>query len=603
LPEGALRDVAERVFGFEALRPLQEKAAEAIYVGRDVVVRMPTGAGKSATYQVPAVALAQAGHGATLVVSPLIALMEDQVRSLRERGVKAFALHSQAARPTAETLRGAALIYASPERLASVRFRRWLAGIGLARAVVDEAHCVSEWGHDFRKDYRKLGVLRSELGLPVLAATATATERVVADIAKVLELREPVRVEGEMRRPNLSWAVEHHKGDLRRTERVVELLEQHPGRAIVYAATRKRVVAIAKALREHKIATAWYHAGRTPGARETAYNGWVEGRKRVMVATNAFGMGIDQPDVRIVVHAQAPGSLEALYQEGGRAGRDGLPAQAVMLFGPGDPVTWRRLHPKPSEGELAGWRALEGYAFGATCREQAFQEWFLGRAMAPCWHCDVCVQPDDVHASATDASEARAERGRARRAKARADSEVRLSTSQLEMVVSFIDTLRKPLGRKKIALGLRGSRAKLIKREKLAENPHFGKLKGIPEVAIFRGIDQLIADGRLAPRGRKRPTVWIAGKRVRAARTGPPRAKPRGLKAALVNYRRRKARSQRYKPYQVFPNAVIDALVDAQPDSLEEMNAIPGMGPRRVMRYGSDLLDLLRAHRDSSVTE
>ncbi|MEQ1506633.1 MAG: RecQ family ATP-dependent DNA helicase, partial [Myxococcota bacterium] len=307
-----------------------------------VQVLLPTGGGKSLCYQLPAAILADRGAGPTLVVSPLVALMDDQVRALRARGIAAAALHRET--PYRErdrvlaTLGDQVLVYASPERIANPRFRRALAG-RVARVAVDEAHCISEWGHDFRPDYLGLGVVTAALGAPTIATTATATPRVMDEIRESLGLRDPVVIRGRFARDNLALSVEHLAGDHARTARVVALLDQlglgrdpAAGRAVIYAATRARTVAVAKALTAAGFAAGYYHAGRTGGARATASARFADGRQLVMVATTAFGMGIDRPDVRLVVHVQAPSTLEAFAQQAGRAGRDGAPARCVVLY-------------------------------------------------------------------------------------------------------------------------------------------------------------------------------------------------------------------------------------------------------------------------------
>lgn len=610
-PPQPLRDALNRYFGHAGFRDGQRAAIEALEGGRDVQVVLPTGGGKSLCYQLPAARAAEAKGGVTLVVSPLIALMEDQVGALQARGVPAVALHSgldrattQAARRAVETRGG--LLYASPERLRLRRFRQWLGRLPLVAAAVDEAHCISAWGHDFRKDYQRLGVLKEELGVPVIALTATATPRVMEEIRTSLGLEDPLVVRGSFERPNLAFSVELLQGDRARARRVAELIAQSgvdtgAGRAVIYAATRKRVAALSRALRKAGVAAGYYHAGRSDSARENAQAAYDEGRRPVLVATTAFGMGVDHPDVRLVVHAEAPGTLEGYYQQAGRAGRDGAPARCVLLYSSKDALTHERLRGNtPAPGSVAGWKALQDYVYGMTCRQAVLVRHFTGAPGGGCGTCDVCTDPEAVRGAVQAARDGLRTR-RAARVKARRQAEaIDLTPEQDDRVVAFVDHLRKPVGKRLVAKGLRGSRAKAVRRKGLLSNPHHGALSDLPEVTLVQAVERLLAEGRLAPRGRKYPTVWIPDKRVRKPRPpGAPPPRPRGyraanpVQAALARFRRKEARRRRWKAYQVFDNRTLEALAEARPRDLDALRDVPGMGPKRVERFGEALLDLL----------
>ncbi|HHO52256.1 MAG TPA: ATP-dependent DNA helicase RecQ, partial [Deltaproteobacteria bacterium] len=599
------------VFGHDGFRTGQRAAIEAFLEGRDVEVVLPTGGGKSLCFQLPAIALARGGAGPTLVVSPLVALMEDQVAALARQGVSAVALHrgipTPERRQILRTLASQVLIYASPERLAGEGFRRKLARVGVSRVVVDEAHCISEWGHDFRPEYLKLGILKEELGVPTMALTATATRRVMAQVRGALGLVEPLSVWGSFERSNLALSVEHHRGDKVRVERLVALLSEAglgrdpaAGRVVVYASTRKRVRAVSTALRRAKIKSGYYHAGRTDAARARAQEAFEAGKHAVLVATTAFGMGVDLPDVRMVIHVQAPGTLEGYYQQAGRAGRDGLPARCVLLYSPGDARTQATLQgDSPHPGSVEGFRALQDYIYGTTCRQAALISHFTGASTEPCGRCDVCRDPGSIRAAVERARAGLARARDRRRAKLRAEGAVVLDDAQREIVVAFVRGLRRPVGRAVLAGGLRGSRARRIKRARLEDNPHFGALSGVPESAIVRAVDELLAAGRLAPRGRKYPTVWIPDKRVRPARppgTAPGRPRATGLSAALRAFRRREARRRRWKPYQVFTDQLLESIVEQRPATPEALLALRGMGARRMERFGEEILELVAAH-------
>ncbi len=592
--------ILKEVFGHERFRGGQEQAVNAALAGRDVEVVLPTGGGKSLCYQLPAVIRQRRGEGPTVVISPLIALMEDQLAALREKGVAAEAVHSGMRWSDQREALGrgadAAVILCSPERLAVARFRSWLQRIGVAAAAVDEAHCVSEWGHDFRPDYRKLAVLKTELGLPVTAVTATATPRVRSDIRQTLQLRDPVQVLGGFARPNLHFTVEHVPAERGRTARVAALLDAHGlghrrsrGRAVVYASSRKRVKALRDALVRRGFHASWYHAGRTDGARAQAQAAFAAGRATVLVATTAFGMGIDVPDIRLVVHAQAPTTLEAWYQQAGRAGRDGEPAHAVLLWSRADAILRRRLvGDSPPPGAEAGWSALQAMAEGRACRQQAIARYFTGSDGAACGICDACTEPERVHEALTALDERTRARRTATREKRRRDAEVTLDEAQRGAVLRFVDALKRPVGRTMVAAGLRGSRAKRAKR--VQGNPEFGVLRGVPESAILRAVDDLLASGQLTPKGKKYPTVWIAGKRVRPARSKTATPKVTGLARALRNLRSREARRRRWKPYQVFTNATLAAIVETRPTTRDALAAVPGIGPKKLERFAGAIL-------------
>jgi ATP-dependent DNA helicase RecQ len=331
------RALRER-FGLQSFRPGQRQAAEAVLTGRDLVAVMPTGAGKSLCFQLPALLL----PGTTVVVSPLIALMKDQVDGLRARSLPAAALHSgltAADRAAAESSLAAGrlrLIYVAPERLANASFCAALDRARVARLVVDEAHCISQWGHDFRPDYGRLGELRRRLGVPAAAFTATATPEVRADIARQLHLSDPLELVTGFERPNLTLAVEPCRSRADKGHALGRLLRDVGPPGLIYAATRKNVDLWAEHLDGLGLRAGRYHGGLGDAERTRVQDDFLAGRLDVIAATNAFGMGVDKRDLRFVAHADVPGSLEAYYQEVGRAGRDGLPARGALLFSPAD---------------------------------------------------------------------------------------------------------------------------------------------------------------------------------------------------------------------------------------------------------------------------
>ncbi len=359
------RAALRRHFGYPDFRGAQADAIAALFARRDVLVLMPTGGGKSLCFQVPALLL----PGPTVVVSPLISLMQDQVDALQRRGVPATFVNSTL--PTAErearlarAERGEVrLLYVAPERFDVPGFAERLRAIGVPLLAVDEAHCISQWGHDFRPAYLRLGALRARLGCPVMALTATATPEVRRDIVRQLRLRDPLVLARGFDRENLAWHVVGATGDAQKDALLVALLGRAPkeGVSLAYAATRRKVDSLADLLNRAGVRAAGYHAGVPPAERRRLQEAFIAGTDGVIVATNAFGMGIDKPDVRLVVHYDMPPSLEAYYQEGGRAGRDGGPARCVLLHAPRDRLTHeflieQSLPPRPAVETV--WQAL-----------------------------------------------------------------------------------------------------------------------------------------------------------------------------------------------------------------------------------------------------
>ncbi|HET8539783.1 MAG TPA: ATP-dependent DNA helicase RecQ [Anaeromyxobacter sp.] len=409
-PAGVLRDV----FGHPSFRPGQREIVDAVLAGRDCIGVMPTGAGKSITYQVPARMLG----GTTLVVSPLVALMKDQVDAMGRVGLRAAFLNSTLS-PEERRERVAALrrgelelVYAAPEGLeASVGAA--LEGTRLALIAVDEAHCISHWGHDFRPAYRNLAGLKARFRAPVLALTATATPEVTRDIAAQLGMRDPLVVRGSFFRRNLRLhAIKKGEG-VRGRDAIVRLVKARRGASgIVYALSRKSVEDTAELLARHGVRAAAYHAGLEPEVRTRVQDAFKAGALEVVVATVAFGMGIDKPDIRFVIHRDLPRSVEAYYQEIGRAGRDGAPSDCVLLYSWADVMSWDRLLESPSSGaearegerELAEAqrrqaRAMYRLADATGCRHERLVGHF-GERIAPCGDaCDRCTD-DDVLARA-----------------------------------------------------------------------------------------------------------------------------------------------------------------------------------------------------------
>lgn len=327
-----IHEIIKRYWGFDSFRPMQEEIIQTVLKHEDALALLPTGGGKSLCYQVPGMAM----PGLCLVISPLIALMKDQVDGLRKKGITAFALYAGMTRKevlNALKVAGSSnckFLYVSPERLESNLFKEYLPGLHVSLIAVDEAHCISQWGYDFRPPYLRVGELRKELpGVPVLALTASATPVVQDDICDRLGFNTRKIFRQSFERPRLSYSV--FKSDAK-INRIAEILERVPGTAIVYCKSRKRCKEISDLLQLRKISAAYYHAGLSSDERSQRQQDWISNQIRVIVCTNAFGMGIDKPDVRVVIHADPPDCMEHYYQEAGRAGRDGKNAYAVLLY-------------------------------------------------------------------------------------------------------------------------------------------------------------------------------------------------------------------------------------------------------------------------------
>jgi ATP-dependent DNA helicase RecQ len=330
------KQILKEYWGYDAFRPMQEDIIRSVLNGKDVLALMPTGGGKSLCYQVPAMAM----DGLCLVISPLIALMKDQVENLRKRGITAFAIFSGMSRKEVIHTFHTAIesnckfLYVSPERLETHLFKEYLPGLGIQLIAVDEAHCVSQWGYDFRPPYLRIAAIRTDLpDVPILALTASATPEVQEDIAVRLELDHPQIYRQSFERANLSYSCFRVESKI---NKITDILKKVPGTGIVYCKSRKRTKEIAELLQLQGIPADYYHAGLNQEERAAKQEAWIKNKVRVIVCTNAFGMGIDKPDVRVVVHADVPDCLENYYQEAGRAGRDGKTSYAVLLYDEGD---------------------------------------------------------------------------------------------------------------------------------------------------------------------------------------------------------------------------------------------------------------------------
>ncbi|MBU1270563.1 MAG: DNA helicase RecQ [Alphaproteobacteria bacterium] len=609
------RSLLSRVWGHGDFRGLQSQVVAEILAGRDILAVLPTGGGKSVCYQIPAILR----PGLGLVVSPLIALMTDQVEALKQQGVAAARLDSGVSLDERSAIWAAArsgdldLLYVSPEGLAAGAMMDRLAELPLSLIAIDEAHCVSQWGHDFRPDYRNLGLLAERFpNVPRIAVTATADARTRDDILRSLRLEQAKVFVDSFARPNLQLSAERKESASRaKTDtRVIELVRERRGKSgVVYCGSRDGCDRVAQALRDAGTNAIAYHAGMDTKERDRRLERFLAEDGAVMVATIAFGMGVDKADVRFVIHADPPGSLEAYWQEIGRGGRDGEPAEGITLYGPSD-IAWtlRRLDSRPMAEEVKQVqvrkaRQLFAMLDGAVCRAQAVRRYFGETEADPCGVCDICGDPPLLYDATVPAQKALAavqrlggRFGRGRivdhltgRTKAVQPWEQQLSTWGIGADIS-------PNGWRDIV-------DHLLFEGLLVEDPNDGKpLVGLGDGEAVRAVYK--AERKIEVR--RVPAGFDAGTRSgnprnRRDRTGEGRnaaletmdADVRARFEALRAWRRDRASEQHVPPYVIFQDKTLLEIAHAEPGDLAALAALPGVGQSKLDRYGKGVLETL----------
>jgi len=601
--DAAILDAVRGVWGFDTLRPLQREAISATLAGRDSLVVLPTGGGKSLCYQVPPLVSGRLA----IVVSPLISLMNDQVHALRLNAYPAAALHSMCSPDEVRRIDGdlagdrLRLLLVAPERAMTPAFLERLSRAGVGSIAIDEAHCISHWGHDFRPEYRRLSELRERFpGVPFQALTATATPRVREDIARQLHLRDPAVLVGVFDRPNLTYRVVGRTAAARQlAEAIRGVDESGGGAAIIYALSRRDTESISESLKALGIGAECYHAGLETERRRDVQDRFAREELNVVVATVAFGMGIDRPDVRLVAHACMPRSVESYQQETGRAGRDGLPAECLMLYSPSDAARWKRLiatssgESEPDAEFVAAQSRLvdqmRAIASSAICRHRALSEHF-GQAYArdDCGACDVCLGEAELAAD---------------------------STTIARKILSAVARTGQRSGAAHVADVLCGRATQRVVERGHDRLSTFGILSECRRMEVLSYIDQLVALGVLERGADKYQLITFgrSGRRVmrgeegvalRAvqgrSRRGAGQPQPLGpdemrVFERLRTLRKREADRRGVAPFVIFNDATLRMLASVRPSSPERFLRIHGIGRRKAEEFGERFLAEIRA--------
>lgn len=594
----------KKYFGFTAFRPLQAEIIQTLYDGRDALVLMPTGGGKSICFQIPAITL----EGIAIVLSPLIALMKDQVEGLRANGIPAAYLNSSLDSGQARAVENALLagqvkiLYVSPEKLVSQSFQPLLRRMKISLFAIDEAHCISAWGHDFRPEYTQLKFLKEQFPkVPLIALTATADRVTRKDIAEQLRLADPNIFLASFDRPNISLHVRPAQG---RIEQIVEILKRHPKQSgIIYCLSRKTCMEVAEKLLQRGFNAAYYHAELSPAQRNKVQEDFINDRVPVICATIAFGMGIDKSNVRFIIHYNMPRNMEGYYQEIGRAGRDGLPAEAVLFFSYQDVQVYRQMFEEgdgdaeQKELKIAKLNRMFQFAEGPVCRRKTVLNYFNETYEQNCGNCDICLNPPRQFDGTMAAQKALS---------------ALLRVQEKVGMTMLVNILRGSQNRELIDQGFHTIKTYGAGREYsydewlfiLAQMLHLGLMEiAYDDHSRLRATDA----GRAVLFEQKRvslalPPENIGKTKEKSAAAAAPLVRQKSaaqvrreeLFELLVGARRKVAQEQGVPPYLIFSDATLEDMAERRPITDADLLRISGVGERKLQRYGEVFLEEIR---------
>jgi len=581
------RKLLQSHFGYDSFRTGQEQAITQVFDGQNTICVMPTGGGKSMCYQIPALAM----EGTTIVVSPLISLMKDQVDSLQAAGIPAASINSsldvyEVREILHEVQMGIIkLLYIAPERLDSEMFLDGLQGVKVPLIAVDEAHCISQWGHDFRPSYRLISRMLEIFpdNPTVLALTATATPQVREDICRILDIEEQNTVITGFERANLSFSVIQGQDRERFIRDYVQKNDNEAG--IIYAATRKTVDSVYESLVKRGVKAAKYHAGMPDDERRLGQERFLNDEVTVMVATNAFGMGIDKSNIRYVIHYQLPKNMESYYQEAGRAGRDGLPSECIVLYASQDVQTQRFLidqaqDPSRIPGELKKLQGMVDYCHTENCLQQFIVHYFGDGSAAPCGHCGNCVD----------------------------EREGQDVTEDVQKVLSCVIRMGQKFGKTMTAQVLTGSRNKKVLDFRFDQLSTYGVLKHMNSKEVSNLIEFMISQELLAVEQGSFPTIFVPdggrdvllGKR-RVMRKGAVVTKRIAtndpLFEELRTVRKKLADEAGVPPFVIFSDKSLQDMVARKPKDEEAFLEVSGVGTNKLEKYGEYFLEAIRMYK------